>query len=688
MRRNFSRAIGLALFSLSLIVLVACGTTTIDQPQSISSLQIEDYAETNLPTTSGFEIVQKQYLSSQGLRTLANSEMDILEMDILGEVGTLSVRQASRNDWHSFHLNNSYSNPVVIMNPLSFEGAGPAHIRVRNVTSNSFEFKVEEWLYQNGQHKREFVSYIVAEEGSHLLGNLQLEVGSVTTDQNFEEAVFATRFSDTPVVLAQTQSFNGNQPVITRINDVTPERFSVRLQEEEALGKHRPEVVGYMAFSQGNGTLESDAPYENGTIQTAYEVVLTEEVVNREWYDLEFKKEYYYPAFLASIQSYNGPNTANLRYKYLGYDGVSVKIQEERSKDDETYHRKESVGYIVLEAWTTLSSSCVATETRTGDVLLSDQEQVDALANVSLIQGDLTIDPDSDLNLNALRQIKEITGSFTLNDDRVGEVTGSIISNDSDALRKLGGFDCLESVGEDFIISSGNLTSLDGFNALESIGGSMRIEGNDKLLSIDGFESLKTIESNLLVLDHVTLNRFEGFSALETIGGNLIFQAANVESLSDFPSLKTVVGGLILGVITIDGFNALTFVGGPFGILGVAVEEISGFNALETANDGFGIVFAPELTSISGFESLETINGEFQVFGNDKLTSVSGFDMLEESGITEGSNVSNNPLFDCQNSPLSFATTSFGNLVNFNCDGVRDALGSTNPNGPSGPSTP
>ena len=676
MKRYFSRAIGLVL---ALVVLVACSTATIEESESISSLQIEDYAETNLPTTSGFEIVQKQYLSSQGLRTAANSEVDIL-----GEVGTLSVRQASRDDWHRFYLYNNYSNPVVIMNPLSFRGAGPAHIRVRNVTSHSFEFKVEEWLYQNGQHKREFVSYIVAEEGSHLLGNLQLEVGSVSTDQNFEEAVFANRFSDTPVVLTQTQSFNGNQPVITRINDVTPERFGVRLQEEEALGKHKPEVVGYMAFSQGSGLLESEAPYGNGTIQTAYEVVLTEEVVNREWYDLEFEKEYYYPAFLASIQSYNGPNTANLRYKYLGYDGVSVKIQEERSKDDETYHRKESVGYIVLEAWTTLSSSCVATETRTGDILLSDQEQVDSLANVALIQGNLTIDPDSDLNLNALRQIKEITGSFTVYDGRVGEVTGPIISDDPDALRKLGGFDCLESIGEDFTISSGNLTSLEGFNALESIGGSMRIEGNGKLLSINGFESLKTIEDNLLVLYHPILNRFEGFSALETISGSLIFQYTfGVESLSNFPSLKTVVGGLVFNlseITTIDGFNALTSVGGPFGVLQVVVEEIAGFNALEIANGGFVIAVATELTSISGFQSLENINGEFLVSINENLTSVSGFDKLEESGITEGSNVNTNPLFDCQNSPLSFATTTFGNLVN--CDGVPDAIG------PTGPSTP
>ena len=59
--------------------------------------------------------------------------------------------------------------------------------------------------------------------------------------------------------------------------------------------------------------------------------------------------------FVADLQTFEGYNTAELRYRNLSGTGVDVKVEEEQSEDDETGHRYEAIGYAVFEG-TTLSN--------------------------------------------------------------------------------------------------------------------------------------------------------------------------------------------------------------------------------------------------------------------------------------------------------------------------------------------
>ncbi|MFQ5771480.1 MAG: hypothetical protein ACE5HX_13155 [bacterium] len=54
------------------------------------------------------------------------------------------------------------------------------------------------------------------------------------------------------------------------------------------------------------------------------------------------------PMFLADMQTRNGRDTANVRRQNKGIGAVEVQIDEEQSKDSETDHATEVVGYIVL----------------------------------------------------------------------------------------------------------------------------------------------------------------------------------------------------------------------------------------------------------------------------------------------------------------------------------------------------
>ena len=63
----------------------------------------------------------------------------------IGEVGSFTQSQASGTTWYTVNLNNTYTSPVVIAKALSTNDAEPAHIRVKNVTSNSFQWQIAAW---------------------------------------------------------------------------------------------------------------------------------------------------------------------------------------------------------------------------------------------------------------------------------------------------------------------------------------------------------------------------------------------------------------------------------------------------------------------------------------------------------------------------------------------------------------
>ena len=58
--------------------------------------------------------------------------------------------------------------PIVVASTLTYNGEQPAHVRLRNVTSTSFECKVEEWDYEDGIHAPENIHFLVMAPGISL----------------------------------------------------------------------------------------------------------------------------------------------------------------------------------------------------------------------------------------------------------------------------------------------------------------------------------------------------------------------------------------------------------------------------------------------------------------------------------------------------------------------------------------
>lgn len=262
--------------------------------------------------------------------------------DVTGEVGLIDIYQSGPDEWHDVGYDHSYDTPVVFAGPLTYNGIEPCHVRVASVDGSAFKIRSEEWMYTDGTHTTERTGYIVVEAGSYY-PDVAMEVGRASADDGFSYVSFNRDFDRRPVVLAQPLTYDGWNPIVTRLRDVSTAGMEVRLAEEEGAshdGAHLTEEVGYIAMEPGSGTLYGQ-PFE----------VISHGHVKDEWHHIDFDGTYTDPRFMAAIQSYDGPNTANLRYRNLDGSGVEVFVEEERSADDETYHLTEGLGALVIEGY-------------------------------------------------------------------------------------------------------------------------------------------------------------------------------------------------------------------------------------------------------------------------------------------------------------------------------------------------
>jgi hypothetical protein len=258
----------------------------------------------------------------------------------IGETGQIELKQGDGSNWYDVTLDGSYNDPVVLMKPLSYNGSDQSHIRLRNVSGGSFEFKIEEWDYLDGWHMIETMSYAVFESGTHTLSDgTQVVVGTTTVDHQSSSVSFPQSFDTTPVVMSQPQTFVGSDAIVTRNWDISTGGFTVQLQEQESRGWHYGEAVGYVAIEPNTGTNDG----------SKYEVGRTAEGVTDDWYSVSFAQSYENPLFLADMQTRDGSDSAGIRYQNLSNDTVDMMIEEEQSKNNETAHLPESVGYVVFD---------------------------------------------------------------------------------------------------------------------------------------------------------------------------------------------------------------------------------------------------------------------------------------------------------------------------------------------------
>lgn len=337
---------------------IATGEDQILGADRLDTIDLSDYQVTEVgQTRSGNDLVLD--LNSNGRITLedyyavgasdrptilyANDTSTQPTVEVIGEFGSLVIDEESQ----TIALENEYDNPVVFLQPLEQDGSHPATVRITNIQSGSFSAYLQEPNYLDGNHVDETVSYFVFEAGSWQLGNgARLEVGTVETDllvtEGWQTVSFTDSFESPPVVTSQVQTRNGGDFVVTRQRQKNANSFQVAMQEEEALKNsgHKNETIGWLALENSSG-IWSGNPYQAGS---------TGDAVTDNWFELRFAEQLFSqaPQLLAGISTFDGSDTANLRYRSLASDRATIRVQEEQSADSETWHTTEAVDFLAI----------------------------------------------------------------------------------------------------------------------------------------------------------------------------------------------------------------------------------------------------------------------------------------------------------------------------------------------------
>lgn len=260
--------------------------------------------------------------------------------DFAIETGEITLN----HEWQWVDFQHAYDDPIVIVKPLSGAGGDPAVARIEAIESDGFWVRVQEWDYLDRWHTTETAGYIVVERGHHQLADgswIEADRLEVAGAQGYLANAFAAPFGAVPVVVSAVATTNDASAVTTRMRRIDTSGFEIALQAEEAATRaHGAETVNYLAWEPSTGDL-------NGL---RFEVGRTADAVTHRAHAIEFDETLSpNPAFLADMQSADGPDTANLRWNRTGPLSVDVWVDEEQSREPETGHTTETLGYIAIE---------------------------------------------------------------------------------------------------------------------------------------------------------------------------------------------------------------------------------------------------------------------------------------------------------------------------------------------------
>ena len=297
---------------------------------------------THTYTTEAYYIATLQVTDNKGMAGTASTTItvDPAEEDapFAIEIGEVIVNST----WKRVELEKSFTDPIIIAGPPTFNDAEPGVIRLRNIDQTGFEIKFAEWDYLDGNHADETVSYLAVEKGRHNLDGSIIEAGTLTGTTTFQTTSFQEAFDDTPVVLTTIASMNEPETISGRLRKISPSGFDYYFREQEVnVNAHTNETVNYLAWQQGNGLIDS----------ISFEAAMTEDAITHDWKDINYQNTTEQLPFLfADIQTTGGKDTSATRIQNSSALGFQINVEEEQSKDSEVSHTTEVIGYLALTA--------------------------------------------------------------------------------------------------------------------------------------------------------------------------------------------------------------------------------------------------------------------------------------------------------------------------------------------------
>ena len=208
----------------------------------------------------GFEIRVQEYPYLDGDHKLEEVSYIVMERGSYElddgtriEAGTFKTDMTKSFDITNF--NQAFNKvPVLLTSIVSFNDADAVTGRVHGVTTQKFEYKMQEQeLNAEAHNTLESIGYIAWEPSAGNIGGILFEVDKTANivTHNLTDVHFRQLFDMPPAVVAGMQTCNGGNTANVRIGSVSDSIVNLMIDEEQSNDSevwHIQEVVGYMAF--------------------------------------------------------------------------------------------------------------------------------------------------------------------------------------------------------------------------------------------------------------------------------------------------------------------------------------------------------------------------------------------------------------------------------------------------------
>ncbi|MEO0899984.1 MAG: PQQ-dependent sugar dehydrogenase, partial [Bacteroidota bacterium] len=312
--------------------------THIVEPGDAANSEL--WVRDNSISTDAMPPLAKSIVHDEYMQVLTDwiNGLEPTQTDTLGEVGNTQITHS----WQTLNFQRSYTSPIIVAGASSYNENEPANVRIRNLTSNSCEIRLDEWECDDETHLQETVGYLIIEAGVHVLPNGQkLIADQISANQDFATYTFPVSLASTPAILGQVVTEFEANAVVTRFDhtQLSNAGFRMKLQEEEGSdGIHANETVCFIVAEEGN--------YDG---YLPLEVKRLTSLVDDNWTYLEFEQDYENdPVFLSQISSNRDSDVCGLRFRNLYGGDAELLVEEEQCSDAETTHAAEDVSYFAF----------------------------------------------------------------------------------------------------------------------------------------------------------------------------------------------------------------------------------------------------------------------------------------------------------------------------------------------------
>ncbi len=320
------------------------------------------------------------------------------------EYGSLSLTE----EWQTVTLNKTYTNAVVIVSDPSNNDTDSVTTRIKNVTSTSFDIRIDEPEAHSGTHSTETASYFVGEAGNYEMSDgTKITLGTVSSNDlisNAHESTFDIGSSLTnPAVFTQVQTTNDSNWVVTRVRSVTSSTFVLGLQEQESFYSdgHAEETVGYLAIEKGSNKSNGSHTIDVGETSNSFT-----HSIGSQSFGTTFSGT---PALIVKMATRDGGDASNVRTTSISDSSFSAYIDEESSRESEQNHTTEALYYLAFLSPSNTSSGTF------GFTIADTDTTAPTIINVTATTADGSYKKDDTITITvSLSEAVDVTGTPTL----------------------------------------------------------------------------------------------------------------------------------------------------------------------------------------------------------------------------------------------------------------------------------